>query len=219
MDTKKSLLLPLIMVVVSSVIIGWYFFFRSPITPSSEDSPEVTPVAEETPTEQEPITADELVGIWQLGYPSIGTPWGDIYRFFPSGEYTFAVREVQCDSVTLGYSGYWKLDEKGQIWLTRMTNEILEVDDDLICGPSGGLQGGFVVSHKYSDPRAKVLGISRCDDYIIEDLERSYPCISFKNSPLSNGDMFLKHSNDPTSDSPDIGFLMESFYARKSRSF
>ena len=189
------------------------------MTPSSEDNSEVTPVAEETPTEQEPITADELVGLWQLGAPNIATPWGDIYRFFPSGEYTYAVNEVQCDSVTLGYSGYWELDEKGQIWLTRMTNEILEVDD-LVCGPSGGLQGGRVVSHKYSDPRVEVLGIYRCDDdYVMESLERSYPCISLRAPATSVKDMLLKHSNNPMDDSPDVGFLMDSFYARQGRSF
>jgi hypothetical protein len=217
MDTKKSLLLLLIIVIVSSTIIGWYFFFRNTVASPPKDNSETGSSIEETSIEQAPIAVDELVGLWQFGAPNIGTPWGDIYRFFPSGEYDYVINETQCDSVTLGYSGYWEL-KGGDIWLTRTTNKILETDD-LICGPSGGLQGGLVVTHKYSYPQVQVLGISRCDDYVMEDLERSYQCISFKDSATSNGDMFLKHSNDPMSDEPDCGFLTESFYARQGRSF
>jgi hypothetical protein len=187
MDTKNSLLVPIIVVVISTTIIGWYFFFREPIIPSSPNNPEVTAPTDEST--QEPFTTDEIVGVWQGGV-SIGTPWGNTYQFFPSGKYNYQINQVRCDSAERGHSGYWELEESN-IKLTRITKNILE-GDSLECGPSGGLQDGVLSPQKYSPSQVELLDVSRCDDYVIEELDRNYQCISL------DEESFYKYSNDPT---------------------
>src|SRR5690349_10751900 len=86
-----------------------------------------------SPTER--LRENSLIGLWQRGFGDIASGFGDVYRFWPDGRFSFAISELDCAKREESFSGQWHLEG------TRLTLRIYErrtlVGGDLVASTGG----------------------------------------------------------------------------------
>lgn len=96
---------------------------------------------------------ETLVGIWQDA-PSLGSGWGENYRFFEDGTFVFSHSQMDCQDSVISMGGFYKVRGK-KLKLQFIAIEYIEGGT---LEPSSGsygsefqLVGGTVVSDTFRD--------------------------------------------------------------------
>lgn len=87
--------------------------------PATDHSADTASVSVPAIGNSNPITIDEMIGVWQES-PEIGSGYLDHYQFMPDSSFRFVYNEMICDKRTIGYSGTWKIvGDKLKITISR----------------------------------------------------------------------------------------------------
>lgn len=97
------------------------------------------------------FSQETVVGIWQDA-PSLGSGWGENYRFFEDGSFVFSHSQMDCQDSIISMGGFYSIKRK-RIKLKFIVIEYIEggtlVPASGSCGSEFALEGGTVTTDSY----------------------------------------------------------------------
>lgn len=156
----------------------------------SDHSADTTSLSAQT-TGQNPITTDDLVGVWQES-PEVGSGYSDHYVFYSTGNFSFNYNQMVCDKRTIRYSGTWKL-QRDSLYLTASDKTVIVGGKLVPTGEAGScasdyyIEGGEEKTVTFRDVQTLQLSAITIDSVKYDYKRRTF-----------NGKPFWRIQDEPT---------------------